>query len=179
MGSPFKIKLSAKQQKFCEEYMIDLNGTQAAIRAGYSAKCAKVQAVENLSKHNIQSVISELKQKLSTKTGVTAERLINELAKIGFSNIQDYISGDNLITDISKIPKEQAACIESIKSVTTTESFGKVTNTRVQVSIKLYSKINAIELMGKHIGLFERDNAQKQVLLPAPIINVNPSAKRN
>jgi phage terminase small subunit len=168
------MKLTPKQQKFCEEYMVDLNGTQAAIRAGYSKRSAQIQAVENLSKPIIQSVISELKQKLSAKTGVTAERLINELAKIGFSNIQDYVSGDNLITDISKIPKEQAACIESIKTVTTTESYGKVTNTRTQVSIKLYSKISAIELMGKHIGLFERDNIQKQIVMPPPIINVRP-----
>jgi phage terminase small subunit len=166
------MKLTPKQQKFCEEYMIDLNGTQAAIRAGYSAKTAVEQSSRLLINVKIANAISELKQKLSAKTGVTAERLINELAKIGFSNIQDYVSGDNLITDISKIPKEQAACIESIKTVTTVEEYGKVKNTRTQVSIKLYSKINSIELMGKHIGLFERDNLQKQIVMPPPIINV-------
>ncbi len=164
------MKLTAKQQKFCEEYIVDLNGTQAAIRAGYSKRSAQVQAVENLSKPIIQSVISELKKKLSEKTGITAERVLREYEKIGFSNIQDYITSDNQIIDISSIDRDKAAVVESIKTTETTETYGKVTNTKRQVHIRLISKLNALDSIGKHIGLFEKDNEQKnKVIMPATL----------
>ena len=74
-------KLSPKQQRFVEEYLVDLNGTQAAIRAGYSEKTAAVIATENLRKPNIQVLIQEAKQKLSEKVGITQEFVIEGLRK--------------------------------------------------------------------------------------------------
>lgn len=162
------MKLTPKQQKFCEEYMIDLNGTQAAIRAGYSKKTAFTIANENLNKPYIQSVISELKQKLSAKTGITAERIINELAKVGFSNIQDYLKEGGSFKDFLKVDANQAGAISSIKFATTTFEGGE----RQEVQVKMWDKVSALEKIGKHIGLFERDNLQKQIVMPPPIINV-------
>ena len=78
--------LNPRQERFCQEYMTDLNGTQAAIRAGYSLKSANEQSSENLAKPHIKKRIEELKAKRSEKVGVTAERVIEELAKIGFSD---------------------------------------------------------------------------------------------
>ena len=78
--------LTAKQQRFVEEYLVDLNATQAAIRAGYSPETARSIGSENLSKPDIADAIAEGRAKLSEKCEVTAERVIRELALIGFAH---------------------------------------------------------------------------------------------
>lgn len=78
--------LTDKQKRFVEEYMIDLNATQAAIRAGYSPKSANEIAAENLAKPSIANEIAKLQAEQSKKTGVTAERVIRELAVMAFAD---------------------------------------------------------------------------------------------
>lgn len=80
-------KLTAKQERFCIEYIIDLNATQAAIRAGYSKKTANRIASENLSKLDIQRKIQELQQERAERTEITQDRVLKELAGIGFAPI--------------------------------------------------------------------------------------------
>ena len=80
-------KLTAKQERFCTEYIIDLNATQAAIRAGYSVKTANRIASENLSKPDIQRKIQELQQERAERTEITQDRVLKELAGIGFAPI--------------------------------------------------------------------------------------------
>lgn len=80
-------KLTAKQEIFCREYIIDLNATQAAIRAGYSKKTANRIASENLSKLDIQRKIQELQQERAERTEITQDRVLKELAGIGFAPI--------------------------------------------------------------------------------------------
>lgn len=75
-------KLSSKQKKFCEEYLVDLNATQAAIRAGYSQKTAKEIGCQNLTKLNIIEEISKQKQKLSDKTAITVENIVLSIKEI-------------------------------------------------------------------------------------------------
>jgi phage terminase small subunit len=155
------MNLTPKQQRFCEEYMVDLNGTQAAIRAGYSKRTSNEQAVRLLANVSVSAKIFELQKALSKSTGITAERILKEFAKIGFANIQDYISAENEITDLSKIEVDKAAAVESITVTETT--FGTPDNpgVKTKVAFKLYDKISALVNMGRHIGLFEKDNRQK------------------
>lgn len=80
-------KLTAKQEIFCREYIIDLNATQAAIRAGYSKKTANRIASENLSKLDIQKKIQELQQERAERTEITQDKVLKELAGIGFAPI--------------------------------------------------------------------------------------------
>lgn len=101
-------KLTEKQKRFCEEYLIDLNATQAAIRAGYSKKTANRIAAENLSKPDIQLHLQELMRQRSERTGITADFVIEQLSHIAAAD---------------------------------TEITGK-------------EKIKALELLGKHLGLF-------------------------
>ncbi|BAQ92534.1 terminase small subunit [uncultured Mediterranean phage uvMED] len=77
--------LSPKHKAFCLEYIKDLNGTQAAIRAGYSKNCARGTASTLLTYPNIKAKISELMKDREKKTKITAERVVEELAKIAFS----------------------------------------------------------------------------------------------
>lgn len=161
--------LSPKQIRFCEEYLVDLNGTQAAIRAGYSANSANEQASQLLAKLNIQQYVSELQKKLSEKTGATVERVINELIKLGFSNIQDYIEEGNAIKDISGIPRDIAASVKSVKKSVTEWGSGEDAGTKTVVSFELYDKLTALEKLGRHLGVFEADNKQKSATITVNI----------
>lgn len=88
------LKLNPKQKRFCEEYIIDLNGAQAAIRAGYSKKTAKTIANQLLTKLDLQSYVAELMAKRSKKTEITAENVLQGIAGIAFS--EKVKVGDNL-----------------------------------------------------------------------------------
>lgn len=139
-------KLTAKQRRFCEEYLIDLNATQAAIRAGYSAQTANRIASENLSKPDIQSRIEKLMVERSQRTAINQDKVIQELSKIAFSNISDYLKvEDNRVEvfDTDKIKQEMLAVIAEIKQ------------TDSKLSIKLHDKLKALELLGRHLGMFK------------------------
>ena len=86
-----KNKLTIKQSTFIEEYLVDLNATQAAIRAGYSEKTAKDIGCQNLAKPNIQKAIILAMRKRAKSTGITADKVIAEIAKIGFAEIDETI----------------------------------------------------------------------------------------
>ena len=75
-------KLTAKQQAFCEEYLVDLNATQAAIRAGYSENTASEMGYENLSKPQIAEVIAVLQAKRSAKTELNAQWVLDRLQRV-------------------------------------------------------------------------------------------------
>jgi len=143
--------LNQRQQRFILEYLIDLNATHAAIRAGYSPKTARFIAAENLTKPNIQKFIKEAQDELARKAGITAEKVIAELAKIGFANMMDFVQitkdGDPFI-DLSELTREQAAAL----SEATVEE-DKLGNKRVK--IKLHDKQAALVNLGKHLGLFK------------------------
>jgi hypothetical protein len=81
--------LTGKQRLFVTEYLIDLNGTQAAIRAGYSRESARSIACENLTKPDIAEAIDRA---LAERPGITRTRIVDELAKIGFSDIRRVVS---------------------------------------------------------------------------------------
>ena len=88
------MSLTAKQQRFIEEYPVDLNATQAAIRAGYSRRTAFVIGYENLKKPHIKAPIQKKLAELSRNAGITAERVLNELAAVAFGNVFDLIDYD-------------------------------------------------------------------------------------
>lgn len=165
-----EIKLTAKQEKFCQEYLIDLNATQAAIRAGYSVDTAKSIGCENLTKPDIQLKISELRKELNDLNGNLAQQVIDELKKIGFSNIQDFVGAANEIKDISTLDREKAAVISGIKKSKTTFGDGDGNEGEKEtVEFKMWDKLNALEKLGKHLGIFEADNKQKKAIITVTV----------
>ena len=80
-------ELTEKQKRFCEEYLVDLNAKQAAIRAGYSTKTADRIAGQNLNKLEVKSYIEQKRAEQSERTGIKADEVINELSKIAFANV--------------------------------------------------------------------------------------------
>lgn len=149
--------LTAKQQRFCEEYIVDLNATQAALRAGYSENNARFQGCENLTKPNIQTEIQKLKSKRSERVQIEADSVIKELVKLAFSNIEDFLEvlegGEVTLKAFEVIEREKLAAIESIKINTTKNKDESREYTTTQ--FKLHSKLNALEQLGKHLGIYK------------------------
>lgn len=138
--------MTKKQKLFCEEYLIDLNATQAAIRAGYSPETAGAIGAENLKKPQIQKAIARAMADRSRRTGVNADRVVMELAKIAFVNAADVIDADDA-TLKADAADEDLAAVQSVK----VKTFGE---DGVEREIKLADKIKALELLGRHLGMF-------------------------
>lgn len=138
--------MTKKQKRFVEEYLIDLNATQAAIRAGYSPATAKEIGCENLTKPNISAAISQAMAERSRRTGINQDRVLQELARIGFAKITDVVDPDTarIRSDASD---DDLACIQSIKIKP--NEFG------TEREVKLYDKKSALVDLGKHLGLFK------------------------
>ena len=150
--------LTPKQQRFVEEYLIDLNATQAAIRSGYSEKTAKEIGSENLTKPNIQAAIQEAQNKRTERTEITQDMVLQELAKIGFSNMLDYMTitnGGDLVPDFSALTKDQAAAISEVTIEQYLEGRGEDAQEVKKIKCKLSDKRAALVDMGRHLGMFK------------------------
>lgn len=143
-------KLTDKQQRFVDEYLIDLNATQAAIRAGYSTKTADRIGPELLGKTCVSEAISRKMAARSRRTGVNQDRVVIELAKIAFVNISDLVDTDTA-TILPTARKEDLACIESVKYKQMPTKSGDM---GVEREVKIASKLKALELLGKHLGMW-------------------------
>lgn len=146
-------KLTDKQQRFVDEYLIDLNATQAAIRAGYKTRTSQ-QASEIgcqlLKKSQVSEAISQKMAARSRRTGVNQDRVVLELAKIAFVNISDLVDTDTA-TILPTARKEDLACIESVKYKQMPTKSGDM---GVEREVKIASKLKALELLGKHLGMW-------------------------
>jgi len=141
--------LTRKQALFVQEYLIDLNATQAAIRAGYSEYSAPIIGYENLTKPKIMAAIDEAMKERAERTRVTQDKIIKELAKIAFSNMRSFVKwgpGRVELLDSRYLSEEDAACVSEISMTETSAG--------ATVRFKLHDKKAAIELLGKHLGMF-------------------------
>lgn len=149
--------LTPKQQRFAEEYLVDLNATQAAIRAGYSEKTAEVQGCRLLRNAQIAKFVQEARNKQSKRLEITADKVIQELALLGFSNMQDYMrsgsDGDPYL-DFSGLTREQAAALAEVTVEDFKDGRGDEARDVRRVKFKLCDKRAALVDIGKHLGLF-------------------------
>ena len=146
--------LTPKQQRFVGEYLKDLNATQAAIRAGYSSSSAAEIGYENLRKPQIATAISEAFKARAERTRVEGDRVVLELARIGFSDLREIASWgeDGFAYKASdELTDEAAAAIAGIVETATRTRDGRERRTR---TVKLHSKLRALELLGRHLGIF-------------------------
>jgi phage terminase small subunit len=145
-------ELTNKQKAFCEEYLIDFNGTQAAIRAGYSEKTARQQAEQLLSKLDIQQCVKKLQQDRSKRTEVTQDRVLLEIARLAFNDPRKAFDEYGELLPVQQWPDEVAAAISSIK-VTEMKSGDDEVVTQLK-EVKFWDKGKQIELAAKHLGMF-------------------------
>ena len=153
--------LNDKQERFCKEYVIDLNGKQAAVRAGYSEKTAEVQASQLLTILKVQERIKELQSKISERLEITADMVVKELWALGVYNVKDFVKDDNTIESLSALEREVVKPVTGIKVTEKTVHFEGGNERTVTTELKLADKRAALVDVGRHIGIFEKDNKQK------------------
>lgn len=162
--------LTPKQQRFVEEYLVDLNATQAAVRAGYSAKTARQIGDENLSKPDIAEAIGKAIAEQSERTGISADRVLTELAKIGFSDIRravKWFSQANVaMIDATEGEIEDGSVrfavanqVELISSADiddeTAAAISEISMTdKGGLRVKFHDKRAALVDLGRHLALF-------------------------
>ncbi len=152
--------LPPKQQAFVDEYLIDLNATQAAIRAGYSPKTAEQIGYQLLQKTSVAEAVARAKAERSARIGLTADHVLEELAAIGFARMPDFAEwggGEQMQLKPSDDLNDRKAA--AIAQVTETEKFVKSMDRGESLwsrerSIKLHDKVSTLKLLGQHIGMF-------------------------
>lgn len=157
-------KLTDKQEAFCQEYIKDSNGLQSALRAGYSENGAKEQASHLLTNNNVLERIATLRGAILDKSEYGRAELLAEYKSIAHTNISDFIENspevdetDGVFTmkliHFRKLPRHITAAVKSFK-----------TKPNGEAEFTLYDKVKAMEGLGKHFGIFEADNKQKNAL---------------
>ena len=143
------MRLTPKQDRFVDEYLVDLNATQAAIRAGYSTKTAKAIGHENLAKPNLAEAIQEAMAERSKRTEVSQDRVVKELARIAFASLGDVIKWGPTGTKVrpsTELSEDVGAAVYEVSETRTEHGVG--------VRVKLYDKKGALDSLAKHLGMF-------------------------
>lgn len=160
-------KLSAKQQLFVDEYLIDMNATQAYIRAGYkNYDSAGVEANKTLNNPKVRAAVDAALAERSRRTGINQDRVVQEIAKLAFVNAADVIDVDSA-TVLPDAKPEDLACIQSVKIKRTTKGKSVIE----EREIRFYDKKGSLELLGRHLGMF-RDNVQIEGAVPVIVDDI-------
>lgn len=146
--------MTPKQEMFVREYLIDLNATQAAIRAGYSAKTAYAIGEENLRKPDIAAAVQAGMDKRSQKAGVDAEKVLGEISKLAFADIRKLFDEQGRLLPVHMLPDEIAASVSSVEVVTTRIPGTDPVEVEHTSKIRFWDKRGSLELLGKHLKLF-------------------------
>lgn len=153
--------LTKKQRRFVDEYLIDLNATQAAIRAGYSPKTAQEQSSRLLSNVMVQAAIAERMKDRERRTEITQDKVLNELAKIGFADIRKALRWGSEVQIVNPETGETAISngVELIASDliddSTAAAVSEISQTANGIRIKLHDKRAALVDIGRHLGMFK------------------------
>lgn len=141
-------ELTPRQERFVQEYLVDLNATQAAIRAGYSKRTAKQQGSRLLTNVDIQAALLAKRKALEEQTGVTVERVIGEFALIGFADFGE-IAGKAIGS-----PAAIAALPEHLRRLVK----GWKWDAQEHFVIEFHDKMAALVHLGRHLGMFADKN---------------------
>jgi len=150
--------LNRRQKTFVQEYLVDLNATQAAIRAGYSTKTARDMGCENLTKPNIQKAIAEAIASRAAKNGMDADATMREIALLASSDMADYVRVDEggavQVIPLDQLPEGKTKAIRKLKErrviKSTTEGDQVMEST---LEFELYDKLKGLELLARHHSL--------------------------
>lgn len=146
--------MTPKQKAFVSEYLIDLNATQAAIRAGYSEKTANEQGSRLLANVSVIKAIKEAIDKRSEKTEVNAEYVLNRLTQIDNMDVTDILNDDWTLKPLSEWPKVWRTYLSAfdVQEIRVGQSEGDNTIGMLK-KIKWPDKVKILELIGKHVDV--------------------------
>lgn len=154
--------LSPRHRRFVEEYLLDLNASQAAVRAGYKEKSARFTAAELLARPDVQEAISVAQAARSEATGIKAARVLEELARIAFADIRDVVAWGTVpgangaeerfvvnFKESQELTADAAAAIASVEHGS--QGF----------KLRFHNKTRALELIARHLGILDKDTMGK------------------
>lgn len=161
--------MTPKQRRFCEEYLIDLNATQAAIRAGYSRKTARVAGYENLTKPYIAAAIESAMKARQHRTHITQDRVLQELARIAFFDIRKLYKDDGTLKAPHELDDDAAAVLSGVDIV---EMAGSESESVVMYTkkAKVFDKTAALTLAMRHLGILNDKVEHSGSALMPPVI---------
>ncbi|WP_312740461.1 terminase small subunit [Cedecea neteri] len=142
--------LTDKQEMFCREYLIDLNATQAAIRAGYSENTARKIGSENLTKPDIQDRIAELKSQRCELVGIDAAYVLKRLTEIDQMDVLDILMSTGELKPVKDWPKVWRTTLSGMDVM---EMASEGSTAAMLKKIKWPDKVKNLELLGKHIDV--------------------------
>src|SRR6516225_616051 len=151
--------MNPRQQRFVEEYLVDLNGYRAAARAGYAEKGARNIASRLLRKPEIMAAVEKAKEERRERLRITADRVLAELARIAFADIGRLVVSDAQglsLKNTSDLSPDDLAAVAAIE--VSADGKGRV---------RLHSKLRALDAIARHLGLFEKAAAEKHGTMPA------------
>jgi phage terminase small subunit len=160
--------LTARQQTFVREFMLDLNATQAAIRAGYSQASAYSQGQRLLKNVEIEAAIRDARATAQERSEVMLDDILRELKRIAFTGLSKFIRINDAgepVLDLSRCTPEDIDLLADLQ----VDDNGKVRRIR----IKQLDKLKALETLGKHLGLYDRTNAQPTDRLAQALIEIS------
>ena len=183
MANTYTTELTPKQARFVQEYIIDLNATQAYIRAGYAIKSLAVAGIRGhdlVKNSRVALAIQEAQKAREARTNITQDKVLRELSHLGFSNMADYAAWDNdslTIKPSVELTREQTAAIQEITATSVTTRRDKVTETRTVVKVKLADKEGALDKLGRHLGMYPKEGIDLTVIVPVQVVISEASRK--
>lgn len=154
-GKPSKKKergyiLTPRQQRFVQEYIVDNNGAAAARRAGYSPRTAKAMAHRLLTNVYLQEAIKKATERQEIRTEITADKVLQEIAKVAFLNSKKLYDDNGNIKKLSELDDDTSAAIASV-SVTDIQTDGEISGKKTDAVF--WNKLKALEMLARHFGL--------------------------
>ena len=148
---------NAQHEAFCQRYRLSFNATQAATEAGYSSKTARSQGSRLLTNVDIQERLRELATAAQERNDVTEDRVIEELRRIAFLDLRELFTWDDeraAYVPSGELSAEAVAAVQSIKTKTSTRALGDATETTIELDLKTYDKLTALDKLARHLGMF-------------------------
>ena len=148
-----KKKLTDKQQRFVEEYLIDFNATQAAIRAGYSVKTATEMGYENLTKPQIAEAVDKGKAEAAERAKLSVDDVVNQYKRFAFSDLRKFFNKDGTLKSIHELDDDTAQALAGMDiAELISGKDGPIINTK---KIKVVDKLKALDSIARHFGMFK------------------------
>jgi phage terminase small subunit len=145
--------LTARQARFVQEYLVDLNASAAARRAGYSEKTAYSVGQRLLKNAEVAAAVGLARSERERRTEITSDRVLRELARVAFFDPRKLFGADGQPLPIAELDDDAAAVVAGLEVSVTHNDDGSVTRV---AKIKLADKLSALEKLGRHLGLFDK-----------------------
>ena len=169
-----EFQITDRMKKFVDEYLIDFNATQAAIRAGYSPDTANEQGSQLLARPDIRELVAEGQKEVMERTQTFQDNAVDELKIVGFSDLADFLTvkADGIVEQkpFNELTKAQTKCIKKIKQTVRSShsADGTILHQTAVIEIELHDKLRALELLGRHLGMFN-DSIRLKSEEPLPL----------